>query len=388
MGSELKKFYLLLMLFGFVSLFADVTYEVSRGVPPPFLGLLGATATIVGFVLGGAELLGYIIRYPMGRLADKTNRYWFLVSVGYFVNLVSVPLLALVNRLDIAIILVFLERIGKGIRSPSREVLLTNLSSKIPIGRVFGIHEMLDQIGAISGPLLAAIVLYIKGEYHFLFLVLAIPALTSLIFLLITYLKYDIAPMKIEVDQDISSNSASLAKTLIFSVGIAFGVLALIPYSIILYASDKSGFYKIWFVPMIYLIIMGVDGLIAPLLGELYSRFGHRINLLLPISSLASTYFFILQTPESILVSAFLAGISIGITETTTKSTISDISESKSRGTVFGVYYTIIGISNILAGIIYGYLFDTNLLTLSIYISITSTIISTTILFQKTFNRI
>lgn len=376
----LRKYYLLLVLFGVVSLFADVTYEGARGVLPPFLGTLGASATIVGLVLGGSELLGYIIRYPMGNLADKTRSYWSFVGVGYFINLVSVPLLALANRLDLAVALVFFERIGKGIRSPSREVLLTNLSTKIPIGRVFGIHEMLDQIGAITGPLLAAIVLYLKGEYHFLFLILAIPAFTSLAFLLITFLNYDIPLVRDKEEKRSEGVSRSLSKVLLFSIGVAFGVLALVPYSIILYVSDKSGFYRVWFVPMIYLIIMGVDGFVSPFLGELYSRFGLRINLLLPLTSFISTFLFVMQTPDSILASAFLAGISIGITETTTKSAVGELSGSVGRGTGFGIYYTTIGIANILAGTFYGFLYDTGLLNFSTLLSISTAIISSLVL--------
>src|SRR5512133_2093440 len=86
------------VLLGFVSLFADITYEGARSITGPFLALLGANAAVVGLVAGFGELIGYALRLATGYLADKTQRYWLLTIIGYTVNLLAVPLLALAGR--------------------------------------------------------------------------------------------------------------------------------------------------------------------------------------------------------------------------------------------------------------------------------------------------
>lgn len=178
------------VLIGVVSLFSDMTYEGARSVTGPFLAFLGASATVVGFVAGMGEMIGYGLRLASGYLTDKTQKYWPIVFVGYGLNLLAVPLLALAGHWEIAAILMVMERMGKAVRTPARDVMLSCASVTIGRGWGFGLHEALDQIGAICGPLLVAVVFHWKGAYQAGFGVLLIPTLIALSVLFTAYRLY------------------------------------------------------------------------------------------------------------------------------------------------------------------------------------------------------
>ena len=154
------------ILMGVISLFADVTYEGARSIAGPYLALLGASATVVGFVAGFGEFIGYALRLISGYLADKTSQYWFITIVGYVINLLAVPLLAFVGHWQVAAGLMIAERMGKAIRTPARDAMLSHASEKIGMGWGFGLHQALDQTGAMIGPIIIAVILYFKGSYH------------------------------------------------------------------------------------------------------------------------------------------------------------------------------------------------------------------------------
>src|SRR6266571_72936 len=168
------------LIIGIVNLFADLTYEGARGIVGPFLGSLGASAAIVGFVAGFGELMGYGLRSISGYFADKTHRYWLFAFTGYAINLLAVPALALAGQWPLAAGLVIAERTGRGIRKPTVEGMLSYAGKSIGAGWVFGLNEALDQTGAMIGPLLVALVLYLNGGYRTGFGVLLIPALLCL----------------------------------------------------------------------------------------------------------------------------------------------------------------------------------------------------------------
>src|SRR5712691_375411 len=94
-----------IILIGVVSLFADMTYEGARSITGPYLGVLGASATVVGIVAGFGELIGFAIRLLSGWLGDRTQRYWAITIAGYGINLLAVPLLALAGTWEIAAVL-------------------------------------------------------------------------------------------------------------------------------------------------------------------------------------------------------------------------------------------------------------------------------------------
>src|SRR5664279_1307279 len=172
-----------IVLLGLVSLCADMTYEGARSVTGPYLGMLGASAAIVGFIAGLGEFLGYALRLLSGYLTDRTGAYWPITFLGYGVNLVAVPRLALAGSWELAVLLIVAERAGKAIRAPARDAMLSHAGSQTGLGFAFGLHGALDQTGAIPGPMIVSAALYWKGGYQTGFAILAIPALCAMLIL-------------------------------------------------------------------------------------------------------------------------------------------------------------------------------------------------------------
>ncbi|MCX7604836.1 MAG: MFS transporter, partial [Bryobacteraceae bacterium] len=168
------------VLLGLVSLFADMTYEGARSIAGPFLATLGATGAAVGLVAGFGEFAGYALRLVAGLITDRTRRYWTLTILGYCINLLAVPALALAGRWEMAALLLMAERVGKALRNPPRDAMLSFATRQIGAGWAFGLHEAMDQIGAILGPLLVAAVLHWRGGYRESFALLLAPALLAL----------------------------------------------------------------------------------------------------------------------------------------------------------------------------------------------------------------
>ena len=189
-----------IILLGIVSLFGDVTYEGARSVAGPYLATLGASANVVGLVAGIGEFVGYALRLACGHLADRTKAYWLLAFVGYGL-LVSVPFLAFAGHWQLAALLIILERMGKAIRSPARDTMLSYATKEVGRGWGFAVHEALDQIGAIIGPVVFSLVFLFHGGYREGFTLLWIPALLTLVVLAIARKKVPL-PEELEAREE------------------------------------------------------------------------------------------------------------------------------------------------------------------------------------------
>lgn len=152
-------------MFGLISAFGDITYEGARSVYGPYLGVLGANAAIIGLVSGLGEFLGYALRFVSGYFIDRTGKYWTITILGYFM-LISVPLLAIAGNWQIAVLLIIIERSCKAIRSPGKDVMISHATKQVGTGFGFGIHEALDQIGAIIGPLIFHLRLLFQADIN------------------------------------------------------------------------------------------------------------------------------------------------------------------------------------------------------------------------------
>src|SRR5436190_16972902 len=111
------------LILGIANCFADMTYEGARSVTGPFLGTLGASAAVVGFTAGAGELLGYSLRSITGVIADRTGKYWLVTILGYVINMLAVPSLALTGHWPPAAGLVVSGRTGRAVREAACEAL-------------------------------------------------------------------------------------------------------------------------------------------------------------------------------------------------------------------------------------------------------------------------
>ncbi|MGH9668434.1 MAG: MFS transporter, partial [Bryobacteraceae bacterium] len=257
-----------IIFLGVVSLFADIAYEGARSILGPFFLSLGASAAVVGVVAGAGELAGYALRLFSGYLADRTRSYWPLTILGYVVNLISVPLLAVAGRWEVAAALVVAERTGKSIRNPARDVMLSQAAAEVGRGWGFGLHAAMDQIGAVLGPLLVAAVFGYTGHYRLTFGVLAIPALLAIAALLSARAAYP-HPHIFEKPRTVSSREFPRQFWLYLA---AAGMLAAgyVDFPLVAYHLEKHGIAPAVWSPLLYAIAMAANGVAALIFGRLF----------------------------------------------------------------------------------------------------------------------
>jgi len=345
----------LVLLLGLVSLLADVTYEGARGIVGPYLAILGASAFTVGFVSGFSELLGYAFRLASGSLVDKFKRYWSITILGYFINLVSVPLLAIAGRWEIAALLIFAERLGKAIRTPARDVVLSYASSNIGLGKGYALHEVLDQVGAILGPLIVAAIFLSGGCYREGFALLAVPAALALITLSLVARAHPKPERMEKVSEGLQAGEgASVFRAYLLFV--CLSVAGFAPYQLIAYHMSASGFADAT-IPLLYSLAMGFDAVAAVAVGRYFDRFGLSLLAAIPIfTALVAPLAF---TEKQLLIASasLLWGVVMGMHETILRAGVAKILTATKRGAGFGALNAVLGLSWFIGGSTMGWLY-------------------------------
>jgi MFS family permease len=351
-----KNAYLGILLLGIVSLMGDVVYEGSRGIVPSYLEFLGATSLTVGLVGGLGDFIGYAIRLVSGFLADTTRAYWLFIFLGYGL-IVSIPFLGLSLGLEMAILLVLLERLGKAFRSPARDTVLSIISKGVGAGKAFGIHEVLDQVGAVGGPLLVAVLMfYSNNDYNYTFSFLLLPFLVLLMVLVYTYKRIGSKAIAFET-QKMGGKREKLSKPFyIYTFAVLLNTVGLIAYTLILYkASIILPQTQQWIVPLIYLLIQGVDAPTALIAGYAYDKFGIGI-LVIPflLSPFPSLLTMIDAQLSTLMLAAIIFGLVLGMQESIYRAAVSELTPISSRGTAYGIFNTAYGAGFLISGALYG----------------------------------
>lgn len=355
--SVKKKALRFIILMGIVSLFADMTYEGARSITGPYLAILGASGTIVGVLAGFGELIGYGMRLVSGYLSDKTGRYWTITWIGYLINLLAVPLLALAGNWPLAASLMIAERFGKAIRGPAKDAMLSYATKQTGRGWGFGLHEALDQIGAIAGPSIVAFVLYYQGSYPLSFGVLLIPALLALSILTVARLLYP-HPEHLEIQNPELATQGLSKAYWIYVIAISLVAAGYIDFPLISYHFQQSQVVSDVWIPIFYAIAMGVDGLAALILGRLFDRKGLVILIGATFLSALFAPFVFLGEFYMVLVGMILWGIGMGAQESIMKAVVANLVSTHKRGTAYGMLNIWFGIFWFLGSALMGYLYD------------------------------
>lgn len=354
------------ILLGIVSLFADMTYEGARSITGQYLAVLGASGAVVGIVAGFGELIGYGFRLISGYVSDKTGKYWLITFIGYFLNLIAVPLLALAGNWQIAAALIILERLGKAIRSPSKDAMLSYATKEIGRGWGFGLHEAMDQIGAIVGPLIVSAVLYYQGTYQAGFAILLIPAVCALSVLFLARFLYP-RPQDLEVEtQDVRVEGFS-KKYWLYIAAVSCVAAGYVDFSLIAYHFEKMSIIPNVWIPVFFSIAMAADGLSALVFGRLYDKKGISILIL---ATLVSAFFAPLVFVDGFYFALFgmiLWGIGLGSQESIMRAAVANLVQMDRRGTAYGTLNIWFGISWFLGSVLMGFLYDVSLLSLIVF---------------------
>jgi len=351
------------ILLGVVSLFADMTYEGARSITGPYLGSFGVGAATVAFVAGFGELLAYTIRLASGFLSDKTGRYWTIALLGYAINLFAVPLLALAGRWEIAAALIIAERFGKGIRNPPRDVMLSHATQEMGRGWGFGLHEAMDQAGAVLGPLIVSLVLFLKGGYRSGFAVLAIPAFLAVTILIVARILYP-SPRDMERTTE-SATEGHYPKTFwLYLSAVALLAAGFADFPLIAYHFSKGAAISKDWIPVFYAVAMGTAALAALLFGRLFDRLGLSVLAVSAVIALGSAPLVFLGGFYMALVGVALWGIGVGTHESIMRAAVAGMVPANKRGTAYGVFNTGYGIAWFAGSVLLGYLYGISIASL------------------------
>lgn len=343
---------------GLIGLLADIATEGVRSVMGPYMGLLGASAAVVGIVAGLSELLGYSLRLFFGRLVDKTGNYWRPLFVGYGINLIAVPALALAGSWVGATCLIMFERIGRAVRGPARDAMISHAGSDMGRGWAYGVQEALSSAGGMLGPAVIVVVMLLGGDYRIGFEVLIIPVLIAMV-LLAHARKMNPHPRKMEKVVPSMERSAKLPRMFWFYV-LAGALIAAGYADFPLMAMHMGAFAELsdgW-VPVMYAIAMASDGLSALAFGRTYDHIG-----MLPLIAVIAVVPLYMPLAFSsglavIMLGMVLYGVGLGAQESVMRAVVADMTPMERRGTAFGVYNAAFGVSWFLGscamGVLYG----------------------------------
>ena len=368
-----KTAFRFILLMGVVSLFGDIAYQGARSVTGPYLAVLGASAGIVGLVSGMGEFIGYALRLVSGYLSDRTRQYWPITIIGYGL-LCSIPLLAFAGCWQTAAILIILERMGKGIRAPARDTIISYAAKDVGSGFGFGIHKALDQVGAIIGPLIFSAVYIFDGGYRNGFTILWIPALLCMATLLLARARVP-SPEKFETAPKTAGPSIQskgrLPKIFWFYGLFSFlSVAGFVNFQIISYHFKIQSIVSDAQIPLFYAIAMGTEGLVALIIGRTYDKIGMKSLITIPLLTLAIPFFAFSHTYHFAIIGALLWGAVMGIHESIMKSAIADLTTFEHRGFAYGIFNTLYGAAFFMGSTVMGLLYDFSILYLILFVSV------------------
>jgi MFS family permease len=352
-----------IILLGVISLFSDVTYEGARSISGPFLGTLEASAVAVGVVAGLGEFLGYALRLGSGYLADRLGRYWLITFAGYSLNLLAVPLLALAGSWEIAAVLLLAERIGKAIRTPARDAMLSHAAGAVGRGWGFGFHEAMDQIGAVTGPLIVAAVLYFQGSYRQGFAVLLLPAVLALVVIAAAARLYP-HPRHLEVNAPALNPTGFTRPYWLYIVAVGCLGAGYADFPLIAFHFGKTAVLPSDWIPLFYAVAMGVDAVAALILGRLYDRLGLPVIVVTAVLSAGFAPLVFLGGFNLALLGMVLWGIGMGSLESIIKAALAEMVPRERRATGYGLFNAGFGLFWFLGSALMGLLYEFSLGTL------------------------
>jgi MFS family permease len=354
------------VLIGVVSLFADFAYEGARSITGPFLAVLGASGGIVGIVAGLGEFLGYGLRLFSGRLSERTGKFWPITLFGYFLQMSCVPLLALAGSWPVAALLIVGERIGKAIRNPPRDVMLSHAAKQMGYGWGFGVHEALDQFGALVGPLVVAYVLSSRGQYNLAFAVLLIPASITVVLIVAARLIY---PRPEDLDSHTPEiHAGGLSRIYwIYFTGACLVAAGFADFALAAYRFEQSGVVdRIW-IPIFYAVAMGVSGTGSLVFGRLFDKFGIKVLVPLTVISAASTPLLFLGDFRLALIGVGVWGLGIGVHESIIPAAVATMAPQQRRPSAYGIFTAGYGVSWFLGSAAIGFLYDFSIPALIVF---------------------
>lgn len=346
------------LLIGVMSFFADFVYEGARSILGPYLALLGASGAAVGIATGFGELAGYGLRIVSGRVADRTRQFWPITIFGYIVQMAAVPALALAGSWQAAAALLIIERVGRATRNPPRDAMLSHAGKQMGgYGWAFGLHEALDQAGAMVGPLVMAAILARRGNFHLAFAVLLAPAVVTLLFLAVARILYP-RPEQMETHPP-DLHSKGLPKEFwIYLAGAALVGAGFADFPLIAFHFEKTRTVSASFIPIFYSVAMGASGAGSLVFGRWFDRRG--IGILIPLTIISALFapLVFLGGFWTALAGAAIWGLGMGVHESIVPAAVAPMVSPDRRASAYGLFNAGYGVFWFLGSALIGIFYD------------------------------
>ena len=343
---------------GMVSLFTDLSSQMVYPLIPTFLAVLGVSPAILGLIEGIAESTASLFRTVFGRMSDKLQNRKIFIIFGYGLSAISRPFFYIASHWTTIMAIRFSDRIGKAARTPSRDALISTSIHPSIKGKAFGFHRAMDRIGAIGGPLLAMLVLYLlrdtMSELNALkttFLISVIPGLIALIF--IKFVKETKAITKV---MEKKKKTAMLnAPFILFLVANAFFALGNSSNAFLILKAQEVNI-TIFLIPILWVVYNIVCTISSPILGSLSDTVGRKPIIVISFIYYAIIYVLFGFANQAWMVWALFAayGIFYGLSDGILRAYVADIVEEENRATAYGVLNTVIGIFLLPASVLMG----------------------------------
>jgi MFS family permease len=344
------------LVMGIVNLFADMTYEGGGSIDGPFLGSLGASAAAIAIIAGLGEFLGYAVRIIAGYIADRTNKHWPITFVGYAINLLAVPALVFANTWVAAGVLVLTERIGRAIRKPTAEAMLSYTTGKHGKGWVYAVNTALDETGATLGPLLIALVLFLGGSYRAGFATLLISAVLALAALTTARITFPL-PSRLETGRTARAKGFGAAYWLFMLAGACFAA-GLMSFELVTFHLSSTRTIGAPWIPMLLALSTGFGVIASLVLGRLYDRVGLPIVLAAVVASSLFAPLAFAGNMVALVVAVLLWGIGYATQDTLLKAVVAGLLPEGKRSFAFGLFYAGYGVGWLIGSITTGLLYD------------------------------
>jgi len=344
---------------GWVSLLMDVSSELVHSLLPIFMTtVLGASMVTVGVVEGIAEATAAITKVFSGALSDWVGRRKGLVVIGYAFSALTKPFFPLAQSMLWVLGARFLDRVGKGVRDAPRDALIADVTPPARRGAAYGLRQSLDSIGAFIGPLVAMAALALwAGNLRAVLWLAVVPALLA-VGLLVAGIREPERDAAAPAPHLPLSRAALRALPRRYWWVVALGaVFALARFSeaFLVLRAQQLGVPLQW-VPGVMLLMSVVYALVAYPAGVLADRWPARrllawgvLMLMLADALLAAA-----RGPLLVCAGAAVWGVYMGFTQGLLSKLVADAAPPALRGTAFGVFNLVTGVSLLLASVLAG----------------------------------
>ncbi|NML96085.1 MFS transporter [Novosphingobium sp. TW-4] len=350
------------MALGFVSLFMDLSSEIIHALLPIFLTTtLGASVVVVGVIDGIAEATASISKIFSGYVSDRIGRRKPLILLGYGMAALTKPLFAVAQSSGLVLGARFADRIGKGMRGAPRDALVADVTPQEMLGRAFGLRQSMDTIGAFLGPLLAiGLMFYFQNDMRAVFWVAVIPAVISALIVLVWVKEpktHDAASSRPTLRlRDAGQLSAAFWK--VAAIGVVF-TLARFSEAFLILRATASGL-PVAFAPLVLVAMNVVYSLGAYPAGILSDRMAAAPLLRLGLLCLIVADLMLAQASSLAVIFAGIAfwGAHMALTQGLLAKLVADHSPPALRGTAFGLFNLVSGMTMLVASALAGLLWS------------------------------